>query len=81
MGDDVQQLTQQAVSEASPADGSLTPRGRFRAAVHVIQATHRWQRQTQDARSGQPWPELVRYRDRHPCRLHLCRLPPVLFMT
>jgi hypothetical protein len=35
-------------------------RARFRSAVHVVQATHRWQRQTQDAQSGNPWADMVR---------------------
>ena len=39
---------------------SLRARQRFRSAVHVVQATHRWQRQTQDAQGGRPWAETVR---------------------
>ena len=34
---------------------SIRARQRFRSAVHVVQATHRWRRQTQDAQSGRPW--------------------------
>lgn len=56
----VDQPNQPVHREGSDGD-SARARARFRSAVHVVQATHRWQRQTQDAQSGQPWPEMVRY--------------------
>jgi hypothetical protein len=60
MRENVAQPNQPDRREASDGD-SARARARFRSAVHVVQATHRWQRQTQDAQSGQPWPEMVRY--------------------
>ena len=41
-------------------DGGARARARFRSAVRVVQATHRWQRQTKAAQSGQPWAKIVR---------------------
>jgi len=53
-------------------DGGARARARFRSAVRVVQATHRWQRQTKAAQSGQPWAKIVRLR----ALTNLCARPP-----